>query len=189
MLLRLEGVTRSFGSRTLFRDVALTIHRDDRIGLVGPNGAGKTTLLQIASGLDAPDSGRVEIHRDVRVELLRQEIDPNRTCSVRSEVASVFSALDALERELAELEVRMEQFADEPGGVPNDLANRYDECRTRFELGVNAISRALPRRSGTNRSLIVLNNCSTSTPFSGFWQSTQSHVSSHGSLFLRQAQR
>ena len=135
MLFRIDGVARSFGSRTLFRDVALTVHRDDRIGLVGPNGAGKTTLLQIASGLDAPDSGRVEIPRDVRVEMLRQEIDPNRTCSVRSEVASVFSALDALERELAELEVRMEQLAHEVGGVPSDLANRYDECRTRFELG------------------------------------------------------
>ena len=33
---------------TLFRDVALTIHRTDRIGLVGPNGAGKTTLMKIA---------------------------------------------------------------------------------------------------------------------------------------------
>ena len=106
MLLRLDGIARSFGSRTLFREVALTIHRDDRIGLVGPNGAGKTTLLQIASGLDTPDLGHVEIPRDVCVEMLRQEIDPNRTCSVRSEVASVFSALDALESELAELEAR-----------------------------------------------------------------------------------
>ncbi len=135
MLLRLDGVARSFGSRTLFQGVALTIHRDDRIGLVGPNGSGKTTLLHIAAGLDTPDTGRVEIPRDVCVEMLRQEIDPNRTCSVRTEVASVFSALDALESELTELESRMGQFADQAGGVPGDLADRYDECRTRFELG------------------------------------------------------
>jgi ATP-binding cassette subfamily F protein 3 len=135
MLLRLEGVARSFGGRTLFRDVALTIHRNDRIGLVGPNGAGKTTLLKIASAQEAPDSGRVARPRDVRVEILQQELDPNRSCSVRSEVASVFSELTALERELAELEARMAELAGAGQEVPGDVADRYDDRRTRFELG------------------------------------------------------
>jgi ATP-binding cassette subfamily F protein 3 len=135
MLLRLEGVARSFGGRTLFRDVALTIHRNDRIGLVGPNGAGKTTLLQIASGLEVPDSGRVAVPRDVRVAILRQEIDPNRTCSVRSEVTAAFSELAALETRLRELESEMEEIAHTGCEIPSDLADRYDDCRTRFELG------------------------------------------------------
>ncbi|MFB3117830.1 MAG: ATP-binding cassette domain-containing protein, partial [Myxococcota bacterium] len=135
MLLRLEGVARSFGGRTLFRDVALTIHRNDRIGLVGPNGAGKTTLLQIASGLEVPDSGRVAVPRDVRVAILRQEIDPNRTCSVRSEVTSSFAELAALETSLRELEREMEEIAHTGCEVSSDLADRYDDCRTRFELG------------------------------------------------------
>ena len=135
MLLRLDGVARSFGGRTLFRDVALTIHRNDRIGLVGPNGAGKTTLLQIASGLEVPDSGRVAVPRGVRVAILRQEIDPDRTCSVRSEVASVFSELATLERDLRDLESQMEELAHTGREIPSDLADRYDDCRTRFELG------------------------------------------------------
>ncbi len=135
MLLRLEGVARSFGGRTLFRDVALTIHRNDRIGLVGPNGSGKTTLLNIASGLEAPDSGRVSVPRGVRVAMLRQEIDPDRTCSVRSEVTSAFSELVALERELGALEVQMEELAHTSREIPTDLADRYSNCRTRFELG------------------------------------------------------
>jgi ATP-binding cassette subfamily F protein 3 len=135
MLLRLEGVARSFGGRTLFRDVALTIHRNDRIGLVGPNGAGKTTLLQIASGLETPDSGRVAVPRGVRVAILRQEIDPDRACSVRSEVASAFSELAALERDLRELERQMEELAHAGREIPPDLADRYGDNRTRFELG------------------------------------------------------
>ncbi len=135
MLLRLEGVARSFGGRTLFRDVALTIHRNDRIGLVGPNGAGKTTLLQIASGLEAPDSGRVAVPRGVRVAILRQEIDPDRACSVRSEVASAFSELAALERDLRKLEHEMEELANAGREIPSDLADRYGDNRTRFELG------------------------------------------------------
>ncbi len=102
---------------------------------MGPNGAGKTTLLQIASGLEVPDSGRVTVPRDVRVAILRQEIDPNRTCSVRAEVTASFSELAELERSLRELESQMEEIAHTHREIPPDLADRYDDCRTRFELG------------------------------------------------------
>jgi len=135
MLLRLEGVARSFGGRTLFRDVALTIHRTDRIGLVGPNGAGKTTLMKIAAGLESVDSGGVTMPRGTRVAMLRQEIDPDRSCSVRAEVTSAFTELAALERKLHELEHQMEELAHAGRDIPSDLTDRYGDCRTHFELG------------------------------------------------------
>jgi ATP-binding cassette subfamily F protein 3 len=135
MLLRLESVARSFGGRTLFRDVALTIHRADRIGLVGPNGAGKTTLMKIAAGLEATDSGDVTMPRGTRVAMLRQEIDPDRSCSVRAEVISAFTELAALERRLHELEHQMEELAHAGREIPSDLTDRYGDCRTQFELG------------------------------------------------------
>ncbi len=135
MLLRLEGVARSFGGRTLFRDVALTIHRTDRIGLVGPNGAGKTTLMKITAGLEATDSGRVTMPRGTRVAMLRQEIDPDRSCSVRAEVTSAFAELAALERKLHELEHEMAELAHAGREIPSDLTDRYGDCRTHFELG------------------------------------------------------
>jgi ATP-binding cassette subfamily F protein 3 len=135
MLLRLEGVGRSFGGRTLFRDVALSIHRTDRIGLVGPNGAGKTTLMKIAAGLEVPDSGGVTMPRDVRVAMLRQEIDPDRSRTVRAEVTSAFTKLAALERDLHEIEQQMEELAHADREIPSDLTDRYGDCRTHFELG------------------------------------------------------
>jgi ATPase subunit of ABC transporter with duplicated ATPase domains len=100
MLLRLEGISRSVGTRLLFRDVDLTLNRGDRVGLVGPNGAGKTTLLRIAAGIDPPDSGRRVAPRDVRIAMLSQEIDPGRTTSVRQEVSSALSHLTDLEDEM-----------------------------------------------------------------------------------------
>ncbi|MFP8881840.1 MAG: ATP-binding cassette domain-containing protein [Myxococcota bacterium] len=135
MLVRIEDVGRSFGGRTLFADVGLTIHRNDRIGLVGPNGSGKTTLLNIVGGVEVPDNGRVTMPKNVKVGLLRQEIDTTRGSSVSEEVLSVFSELDAIERELRELERRMEDLAEHHSEVPADLATRYDVCRARFELG------------------------------------------------------
>jgi len=67
--------------------------------------------------------------------MLRQEIDPNRSCSVQSEVASAFSELAALEQNMRDLEREMEELAHAGREIPSDLTDRYGDCRTRFEIG------------------------------------------------------
>ena len=135
MLLRVEGIARHFGGRTLFQDVSLVVGPRDRVGLVGANGVGKTTLLRILAGADAPDAGRVLSPREVRVALLRQEIDPRRSRSVGEEAALALAHLDGLERELAGLESEMAACGRRGGEVPASLAERYDRCRASFEAG------------------------------------------------------
>jgi ATP-binding cassette subfamily F protein 3 len=135
MLLRLEAVSRTFGTRTLFQNADLLVRRGDRIGLVGPNGAGKTTLLGIAGGLEPPDHGRVITPRDVRVGLLKQEIDPTREHSVREEVTSVLAHLNDLEAEMRDLEAQMERLGHAGEEIPGDLAERYDRCSGAFAFG------------------------------------------------------
>ncbi len=54
-------VTKTYGERTIIRDLNLRVTRGDRIGIVGANGAGKTTLLRLLTGELAPDSGEVKI--------------------------------------------------------------------------------------------------------------------------------
>jgi len=133
VLLRLEGISKGFAGRTLFSGVDLDVRAGDRIGLVGPNGAGKTTLLRIAAGDEAADAGRIAVSRGVRVGMLRQEIDPTLDRPVREEVASSLARLDALERELADLEAEIAR----PGGteVSAEVAVRYDRARAAYELG------------------------------------------------------
>lgn len=60
-VLMAEGLTKSFGERTLFRDINLHLRAGDRMAIIGPNGAGKTTLLRILLGKDAPDVGFVRL--------------------------------------------------------------------------------------------------------------------------------
>jgi ATP-binding cassette subfamily F protein 3 len=67
--------------------------------------------------------------------MLRQEIDPRLSRSVREEVSSVLERLDALEREIAGLEAEMARLGREGAEVPEDLAHRYDRARSEFELG------------------------------------------------------
>jgi ATP-binding cassette subfamily F protein 3 len=132
VLLRLEGVARSFGARVLFRGVDLHVAPGDRIGLVGRNGAGKTTLLRIAAGEEEPDEGRVLPGRGVRLGLLRQEIDPAPSRTVREEALLATQHLAELEREIAALEREMSDLGARGAEVPEDLAQRYDRERAAF---------------------------------------------------------
>ena len=54
-----EGISKTYGDRTIIRNFDLRIQRGDRIGLVGGNGAGKTTLLKMLTGELEPDTGSV----------------------------------------------------------------------------------------------------------------------------------
>jgi len=75
-----EGVEKSFGDRTVVKDLSLTIMRGDRVGLVGPNGTGKTTLVNILLGRLTPDRGTVKFGVDLEVNLLdqrREDLDPD----------------------------------------------------------------------------------------------------------------
>ena len=100
MLLRLDGIARRIGGRTLFENATLEVNAGDRVGLVGPNGAGKSTLLYIAAGEEPPDAGSVLVPKKVRVRRLRQEIDPGQRHSVRAEAITQYTGLPFKVRDL-----------------------------------------------------------------------------------------
>jgi branched-chain amino acid transport system ATP-binding protein len=58
-VLETRGLHKSFGAVIAARDVAVTAHRGERLGLIGNNGAGKTTFVNIVTGYIKPDSGQV----------------------------------------------------------------------------------------------------------------------------------
>jgi ATP-binding cassette subfamily F protein 3 len=72
-MLTLSEISKSFGSRTLFEEVSLSINLGERIALVGPNGAGKSTLFAIILGTAEPDNGSVVIDKHTTIGYLPQE--------------------------------------------------------------------------------------------------------------------
>ena len=60
-IIKLRGITKSFGSLQVLKGIDLDIAQGEIVSIVGPSGAGKTTLLQIMGTLDKADSGTVEI--------------------------------------------------------------------------------------------------------------------------------
>ncbi len=61
-IVRVRGVSKSFGSITALRDISLSIDKGKVVGLLGPNGAGKTTLIKIILGILSRDRGYVELN-------------------------------------------------------------------------------------------------------------------------------
>ena len=75
-MIKLEHVSKNFGSITAVNDLTLYIKRGEIFGLLGPNGAGKTTTIRILTTLARPTSGQIEVNgydmsRDL-VEVKRQ---------------------------------------------------------------------------------------------------------------------
>ena len=58
-MIRLEGITKSFGSLQVLRGIDLEIKKGEVVSIVGPSGAGKTTVLNILGGMDQATSGEV----------------------------------------------------------------------------------------------------------------------------------
>jgi len=59
-LMKVEGVTKRFGDRSVLHNVSFSVRRGEVLGLIGPNGAGKTTLFECLSGLITTDGGAVK---------------------------------------------------------------------------------------------------------------------------------
>ncbi|PWU12245.1 MAG: ABC transporter ATP-binding protein [Bdellovibrio sp.] len=72
VLLSAFQLTKSFGARTLFRDLTFSIEEGQRIGLIGPNGAGKSTLMQILAGRLSADQGQMSRAQSLRCGYLPQ---------------------------------------------------------------------------------------------------------------------
>ena len=81
-MIKLEGITKSFGSLQVLKGIDLEIIKSEIVSIVGPSGAGKTTLLQIMGTLDEPDAGTVEIDGTVVSRMKEKELSAFRNKNI-----------------------------------------------------------------------------------------------------------
>ena len=74
VVVRAEGVRKSFGDRLLFEDLNFDLPKGGIVGVIGPNGAGKTTLFKMIMGLEKPDGGKLQVGETV----VPSYVDQNR---------------------------------------------------------------------------------------------------------------
>ncbi|MFO0583318.1 MAG: ABC-F family ATP-binding cassette domain-containing protein [Anaeromyxobacter sp.] len=85
-LLHAAGLSLSFGSRTVFDGLTLTLEEGERVGLVGVNGSGKSSLMRMLARVSPPDRGEVQLRRGARVTYLPQEPEFPEGATVASEL-------------------------------------------------------------------------------------------------------
>ena len=128
MIVQLNGVSKSFGSQDVLRDVSFQINPAEKIGLIGANGAGKTTLLKLISGIHEPDSGSLTRKSALEIGTLDQIPDFHEGTSVLEEGLRASEYLRRIENDLRDLE---HAIATDP--VPAIL-ERYSHLQHEFEL-------------------------------------------------------
>jgi energy-dependent translational throttle protein EttA len=89
----IEGLSKSYGPKAVFKDIYLSFYHKAKIGFVGENGSGKSTLLKIMAGVEKDFVGKAEPKKGVTIGYLPQEprLDPQKT--VRQEVEGAFKAI------------------------------------------------------------------------------------------------
>lgn len=71
-MISINNLSLRYGKRVLFEDVNIKFTEGNCYGIIGANGAGKSTFLKIISGEIEPSTGKVEISKDMRMSVLKQ---------------------------------------------------------------------------------------------------------------------
>ncbi|MGD8405124.1 MAG: ABC-F family ATP-binding cassette domain-containing protein [Anaerolineales bacterium] len=72
-VLELEGVSKSFDAKRIFKEINETIWHGERVGLIGPNGSGKSVFIRMLLGQEDVDQGEIKIGPSVSVGHYAQE--------------------------------------------------------------------------------------------------------------------
>lgn len=166
--LQIEGLTKSFGDRVLFSDIAFGLSEGERVGLIAKNGTGKTTLLNIIAGDESYDAGTITFRNDIRVGYLRQlpvfppDITVLQACFASdNEVTRTIRAyeLAVAHNDMAQLDTlvaRMEQYK------AWDYEQRVKQILSR--LKINDFEQPMGQLSGGQQKRVALANVLISEP-------------------------
>lgn len=85
--LQVENLSKSYGPKILFENIAFNINEGDKIALIAPNGTGKTSLMRILAGKDKSDSGgSIRFLKEIRIAFLEQEFEYNPGHSIQEQI-------------------------------------------------------------------------------------------------------
>ena len=112
-LLHAAGLRLTFGSRTVFDGLTMTIEEGERVGLVGVNGSGKSSLMKLLARAMEPDRGELQLKRGATVTYLPQEPEFAPGATVASELEVARAPLKAAIEAHAALSTRLEEGTDE----------------------------------------------------------------------------
>ncbi len=132
MILACNHISKTFSGQSILKDAVFHINEQERVALVGVNGAGKTTLLRIIIGELEADSGDITKAKNIVIGYLPQQQGYHSDKTIYEELLSVKAEVIELDRQIRQLELRM-QHAE--GEELSRLLEKYNRLQTTFENG------------------------------------------------------
>ena len=141
MLIKLDNISKYFGSRLLFENISFEISEGEKIGFIGENGIGKTTLLKIITGETSHDDGTVTKSNNLKIGYLSQQAPEDKNTTVFEEVLSAYSRLIELEQKIADITLDI-SLGD---GDAEKLAELQHKYSAEFEQGGGFVYKSMAR--------------------------------------------
>lgn len=108
--LSVENISKSFGERTLFKDISFGINKDQKIAFIAKNGSGKTSIMKIINGEDESDTGQVVVRKDIKMSFLSQDNNLQEELTIEE---SIFASDNETLKVIQEYEKALENPEDE----------------------------------------------------------------------------
>lgn len=166
LLLEGKNLTQTYGDKTIFSQLSLSISDKDKIGLIGINGSGKSTLLKILAGKISPDKGECLTSNKLNLEYLSQDLPECNDLTILEAIfagtSPIFMAVKAYEASLIALEEKT-KMADELFQKATEEMDRLDAWRLESDarailskLGLTDTTRKMNTLSGGERKKVAL---------------------------------
>ena len=162
-LLSIEGISKSYGEKVIFKPISLGINKGQKIALIAKNASGKTSILNIIAGEDTPDEGNVIYRKGTRVAYLAQEPKLDVKLSVEESILQadnpILKVIAAYEKALEnpdDQEAYQKAFEAMDQNQAWDFENQYKQIL--FKLKLNDLSALVGSLSGGQKKRIALCN-------------------------------
>ncbi|MCD9562010.1 ABC-F family ATP-binding cassette domain-containing protein [Tenacibaculum maritimum] len=133
-MLNVHNLSVSFMGSDLFSGITFKLNKGDRIGLIGKNGAGKSTLLKVLSKDIESSGGTMAFDKDVRIGLLRQDIDFVAGRTILEEAYQAFEEIKEIELKLDEINEELGKRTDYESNSYAELIESLTDLTERYEL-------------------------------------------------------
>jgi len=155
-IIRVDGVAQRFGSRTIFRDVSLTVSAGEIFVILGGSGCGKSTLMKQLIGLRPPTAGHIEIfdHDITGSDRLAALHAVQGRMGVMFQSGALFGSMNLLENVMLPLEMFTDLPAEGRAAVARvklGLVGLGDSA----DLMPAEISGGMARRAGIARAMAL----------------------------------
>jgi len=162
-LLSIEGISKSYGEKVIFKPISFGINKGQKIALIAKNGSGKTSILNIIAGEDTPDEGNVIYRKGIRVAYLAQEPKLDVKLTVEESILQAdnptLKVIAAYEKALEnpdDQEAYQKAFEAMDQNQAWDFENQYKQIL--FKLKLNDLSALVGSLSGGQKKRIALCN-------------------------------